>query len=274
MLGKPPWPRRSPAHWRVTGADIDEFDLTDPEATSAFVKEAAPDLVINCAAFTDVDGCETRFDDAYRVNGTAVGHLARAARDAGAEMIHVSTDYVFDGEDAGERIEIDPVSPLGGYGRSKLAGERFLAANHDRWWIVRTQWLYGPGGKNFVDTILRAAGERDRLDVVDDQHGSPTYSLDLADQLIRIGERRPPYGIYHCSNKGHCTWFDFARKILELADVTGVTVAPMSSDKLDRPAKRPAWSILRNLHLEQTLGDTMRPWEDALAAYLDLKREG
>jgi dTDP-4-dehydrorhamnose reductase len=154
------------------------------------------------------------------------------------------------------------------YGRSKLAGETFVRGNNPRHWIVRTQWLYGPGGKNFVDTILKAAAERDRLDVVEDQVGCPTYSKDLAAELWRIATLRPPYGIYHGSNEGACSWYEFARRIVSLAGLDRVEVRPMTSDKLDRPAKRPAHSVLENFHLRMTIGCTMRPWEEALREYI------
>lgn len=260
--------RACPEGWTVTAADLPEFDITSLEETRAFFDRVQPSAVINCAAMTDVDGCESAFEAAYRVNGIGAGHLARAAFEAGAEILHVSTDYVFDGSKGGPYYEDDPTAPLGAYGRSKLAGETFVRANNPRHWIVRTQWLYGAGGRNFVDTILRAAGERDRLEVVNDQVGCPTYARDLAVQLVRLVERTPAYGVYHCSNGGSCSWFEFARAILELADVEGAEVRPIPSDRLDRPAKRPARSVLENFHLRLTIGDGMRPWKEALEAYL------
>jgi len=260
--------KTSPDHWDVTGVDIGDFDITSMDATMSFVKSLNPDLLINCAAMTDVDGCESRYDDAYRVNGIAVGNLGKAACVVGAEVVHVSTDYVFNGEKGEEYLEDDPVRPIGAYGRSKMAGEVFLRDNNPRHWSVRTQWLYGPKGKNFVDTILKAGRERDSLDVVDDQIGSPTYSVDLAAQLVRIAELQPPYGVYHCSNNGSCSWFGFAKEILHLAGLDHVEVKPMKSDKLDRPAKRPAHSVLRNFHLQNTIGDEMRQWVVALQDYI------
>jgi len=252
----------------VSGFDVDECDITREEETHSFVSAARPDVVINCAAMTDVDGCEARFEEALAVNGRGAGNLARAAHMAGAAILHVSTDYVFDGKKAAGYGEDDPVSPCGAYGKSKLLGEELVAAGNPRHWIVRTQWLFGPDGKNFVHTILRLAAEREHLEVVDDQVGCPTYSADLAKEIIRIVERRPPYGIYHCSSKGSCSWFEFAQRIVELSGRTAVAVVPMSSKNLDRPASRPAFSVLRNMHLEKTIGDGMPHWLDALRSYL------
>jgi dTDP-4-dehydrorhamnose reductase len=262
-----------PEDWEVRGVDVEDFDITSQEACRSCVKAFSPEILIHCAAMTDVDGCESDFDGAYRINGIGAGHLARAAFEVGAEILHVSTDYVFDGEKKSDYFEDDNVSPLGAYGRTKLAGETFVMRNNPRNWIVRTQWLYGPGGKNFVDTILRVARERDHLEVVDDQVGCPTYTLDLARALVRIADQRPPYGVYHCSNGGSCSWFDFAGKILELAGMGHVPLRPITSDRLDRPAKRPAHSVLRNYHLALILGDPMRPWEEALSDYLASKKE-
>ncbi len=257
-----------PASWVVKGVDIDDFDITSLDDTLAFVGEFSPDLLINCAAMTDVDVCESRFVEAYKINGIGAGNLARASSEAGAEIVHVSTDYVFDGEKREPYREDDPVCITSAYGRSKLAGEQWVGRNNQKHWIVRTQWLYGPGGKNFVDTIIRVAGEKESLDVVNDQTGCPTYAPDLASELVRIASMRPPYGIYHCSNNGSASWFDFARVILDKAGLTHVKVNPITSDKLDRPAKRPAHSILDNFHLRHTIGDRMRGWEEALEDYI------
>jgi len=261
-----------PKEWLVEGADIDEFDITSLADSLSFISAFKPDVLMNCAAMTDVDGCESKYDQAYRINGLGAGNLARAAFESGAEILHVSTDYVFNGEKRSPYFEDDPTCPVSAYGRTKLAGEVFVAKNNPRHWSVRTQWLYGPDGKNFVDTILKAAAERDRLDVVDDQFGCPTFAKDLAEQMVHIVAERPVYGIYHGSNKGSCSWFDFASAIVKGAGMDHVLVAPMSSHKLDRPAKRPAHSVLRNYHLELTIGDSMRPWEEALADYLESKR--
>jgi dTDP-4-dehydrorhamnose reductase len=248
--------------------DIEECDITNIEETCRFVEAAGPDVVINCAAMTDVDGCETRRDAAMKVNGNGAGNLAVAARKAGASILQVSTDYVFDGEKEGEYSESDPIAALGAYGRSKLLGEELVREGNSRHWIVRTQWLYGAEGKNFVDTILRVSTERDELRVVDDQIGSPTSTVDLARQMIRIVVEEAPFGVYHCSSGGRCSWYDFAARIVELAGRDGVSVTPITSDELSRPAPRPPCSVLRNLRLEQTIGDGMPHWLDALRVHM------
>lgn len=259
--------------FEVTGIDIEECDITDAGAVREVAAAAGPDILVNCAAMTDVDGCESRFEEALSVNGDGAANLAAAAAAVGAPILHVSTDYVFDGTKTEQYVEDDPVSPLGAYGRTKLAGEEGVRKNNPGHWIVRTQWLYGPDGKNFVDTILRVASEKmktadPRLEVVDDQIGSPTYSVDLARQLLRIAAERPPFGIYHCSSKGACSWYEFASKIIEISGMAAVAVDPISSEKLQRPAPRPANSIMRNLRLEETIGDGMPHWIDALGEYM------
>ncbi len=198
--------------------------------------------------------------------------MARAAREIGAAILHVSTDYVFNGEKADGYTESDPTSPLGAYGKSKLKGEELVSEANPRHWIVRTQWLYGPGGKNFVDTILNLTARRDRIEVVDDQIGCPTYSADLARQLVALVELKPPWGIYHCSGKGACSWFELAEAIVELSEKKKAEVIPVSSKSFVRPARRPAYSVLHNLRLEQTIGDGMRPWKEALRDYLATRR--
>jgi dTDP-4-dehydrorhamnose reductase len=257
-----------PEYWKVVTADITEFDITSLKETLAFVKSANPNVLINCAAMTDVDGCESEFEKAYRINGIGPGNLARAAFEIDAGILHLSTDYVFDGEKESPYYEDDPVCPMSAYGRSKLAGETFVRSNNQRHWIVRTQWLYGPGGKNFVDTIVKAAKARDSLDVVDDQFGCPTFTKDLAAQVVRIVDLEPPHGVYNCSNEGSCSWFDLAKRIVSIAGPSHVEVRPMSSDKLDRPARRPAHSVLENFHLKMTIGNEMRNWDEALLDYL------
>jgi dTDP-4-dehydrorhamnose reductase len=257
-----------PEGWEMKGVDIEDFDITSSKDCRSALESHAPRLLINCAAFTDVDRCETEYETAYRVNAIGAGNLARAASEQGAEIIHVSTDYVFDGEKREPYYEDDPVCPMSAYGRTKLAGETFVRANNPRHWIVRTQWLYGHHGKNFVDTILNAARTRPKLEVVDDQIGCPTYAKDLAEQMVRIAELGPPYGIYHGSNEGDCSWYDFAKRIVEGGGLGHVQVDPITSDKLTRAARRPAHSVLRNFHLEMTIGNSMRPWEEALADYL------
>lgn len=235
----------SPGH-EVTGVDIGEIDITDAASTGDVVGGSNPELVINSAAYTNVDGCETETELAWAVNATGAGNLARACAEAGAPLIHVSTDYVFDGSKGEPYLEDDPTSPLGEYGRSKLAGEeavREALADH---LIVRTAWLFGAGGNNFVKTMLRLGRERDELKVVNDQTGSPTYALHLAGAIRQLAETRLDRpGIYHMTNSGHCTWFDFASEIFTLAGID-VELKPTTTAEFRSPAPRPAFSVLAN----------------------------
>jgi dTDP-4-dehydrorhamnose reductase len=250
-------------------ADLPQVDVTDPASVAQAVREGLPEVVLNAAAYTDVDGCESHEPEALAVNGTGAGHVAAACAAAGIPLLHVSTDYVFDGRipPPGEYAEDDATRPLSAYGRTKLAGEQAVAASGARHWIVRTQWLYGLRGRNFVETMLRLAGERDRLAVVDDQFGSPTSTHDLAPVLWRMLERRPPYGVYHASNAGCCSWNAFAEEIFLQAGVRE-DLGRMDSAELGRPAPRPARSVLNNARLRAALGEGLGPWQAGLARYL------
>ena len=252
------------------GHDVDPrdragLDITDPASVARALAAARPDVVVNCAAWTDVDGAETAEEEALAVNGTGAGNLARACADAGAFLVHVSTDYVFDGTSKrGEAwVESDPVAPLGAYGRTKLAGERLVAAAGPDHAIVRTAWLFGPGGANFVDTMRRLGAERDELQVVADQIGCPTFSGHLADALVTIAERRSP-GIHHAAGGGACSWFDLA---LATFDATGtrVRVTPVTTEAFPRPAPRPAWSVLGS---ERPDAVRLPDWREGLRAHL------
>ena len=252
------------------GVDIDEIDITSLESTERVLRTLKPETVINCAAYTDVDGCETNVETAMQVNGEGVAHLAMASREIGARLVHVSTDYVFDGGKGSPYVEDDAPCPLGVYGESKLAGEMNAAFNPDHL-IVRTQWLYGLHGKNFVETMLRLALEKDQLAVVDDQIGSPTWTVDLAQAiqaLLKNGQR----GIYHAANSGFCSWNEFARAIFQESGLP-VTVKPMTTVELNRPARRPLYSTLDCSKLEQDTGFHPQPWRSALKAYLQLRNK-
>ena len=255
----------------VDAVDYDVLDITDAEAVGRWMGEHGPyDVVFNCAAITNVDGCETDEQGAYRVNATGAENLSAACAASGAKIVHVSTDYVFPGTEEGDRVESDPTGPTSAYGRTKLAGEQLVARANERHFIVRTAWLYGYCGKNFVKTMQRLGASHNEVRVVNDQIGNPTSANDLAYELLRIAET-DNYGIYHCTNKGSCSWADFARVIMEKSKLD-CTVVPVTSQqyKQGNPASadRPAYSSLRNAHLEDTIGDEMRPWEEALACYL------
>lgn len=250
---------------RARGVDLAEIDITSLESVERVLKALRPSVVVNCAAYTDVDGCEANVETAMQVNGEGVGYLAMVTREIGARLVQVSTDYVFDGSKGSPYEEYDPPKPLSIYGESKLAGEMNASFNPDHL-IVRTQWLYGLHGKNFVETMIRLAGEKDELSVVDDQTGSPTWTVDLARAIVALIDRQCS-GIYHAANSGFCTWNDFARAIFEECGLK-VNVKGMTTDELNRPARRPLYSTLDCSRLAQDTGFIPQPWRQALQSYL------
>ena len=254
----------------VRGVDIDEIDITSPESVRRVLLTLKPRVVVNCAAYTDVDGCESNLELAMRVNGEAVGHLAAVTKELGALLVQVSTDYVFDGGKGSPYVEGDPVSPLSVYGRSKLLGEENARKNPDHI-IVRTQWLYGLEGKNFVETMLRLAGERSELAVVDDQIGSPTWTVDLSLAISELLDNNCR-GTYHAANRGTCSWFDFAEAIFAETE-TAMTVRPQTTAELGRPAPRPLFSVLDCGKLTHDTGLELEEWREALRTYLEKRRE-
>ena len=250
------------------GVDVEDIDITDLASVQRVLLTLKPRVVVNAAAYTDVDGCETNRELALQVNGEGVAHLAMISKDIGAKLVQLSTDYVFDGGKNACYLEDDAPAPLSVYGESKLAGEMNAKFNPDHL-IVRTQWLYGHAGKNFVETMLRLAAERSELDVVDDQIGSPTWTYDLAlaiKALLDKGCR----GTYHAANSGFISWNGFAREIFRLAGLA-VTVNPMSTEKLGRPAPRPLYSTLDCSKLAEDTGFVPEPWQEALKRYLELR---
>lgn len=253
---------------RGKGVDIDEIDITSIESVFKVVSEFKPQVVINCAAYTDVDGCEANIAQAMEINGEGVGYLAMACRESGALLVQVSTDYVFDGGKGTPYQEYDAPHPLSVYGESKLTGEMnaAFAPNH---LIVRTQWLYGQHGKNFVETMLSLGAEKDRLTVVDDQIGSPTWTVDLARAIIALVDKGCR-GIYHAANREFCSWNSFAKAIFEEAGLA-VTVDPMTTEELNRPARRPLYSTLDCSKLTEDSGFQPQTWQQALREYLELR---
>lgn len=266
MLGSDLVDRLTGRH-EVVGVTRNEFDILDELQVRAFLIEARPDWVIHSAAFTNVDGCEKEPDKAYRVNGEGPGNVARACWHVGARMAQVSTDYVYDGTKGEPYVEDDPVAPLNVYGRSKLMGEGEVLKVLPDALIVRTSWLFGRRGPNFVEAILGQVGKRDELTVVDDQVGSPTYTPDLADGIVRLVEAGAP-GVVHLSNEGTCSWYDYAKKIFELAEVSGISVKPITTEQLGRPAVRPKYSVLSKERYYSITGHRLRDWKDALAEYI------
>jgi dTDP-4-dehydrorhamnose reductase len=254
---------------RARGVDIRDIDITSLESTERLVTLLRPSVVINCAAYTDVDGCESNQSTAMQVNGEGVAHLAMVTRGIGAKLVQISTDYVFNGGKGSPYVENDRTGPISIYGESKLRGERNAALNPD-YLVVRTQWLYGLHGNNFVETMLRLAGERDQLTVVDDQIGSPTWTVDLSKAMLTLIDKGSR-GIYHAANTGFCSWNGFARSIFEEAGLK-ITVNAMTTTELNRPAKRPLYSTLDCTKLEQETGFRLQPWRDALREYLKLRK--
>lgn len=250
----------------VLGVDIDSLDITDAGAVISLVEAEKPDIIINSAAMTNVDGCETMQETAYKVNAAGVRNLAVAAEAVGAKFIHVSTDYVFKGNGTVPYAEWDKIDPQSIYGKSKALGESYALAFSSKSFIVRTSWLYGYIGKNFVKTVRRVMRERGAMTVVNDQRGNPTNANDLAHHILKLCVTNE-YGIYHCTGKGECTWFEFACKIAELSELKG-TVSPCTSEEYVSPVKRPAFSSLSHLALECAVGDEMRDWQIALTEYL------
>jgi len=250
-------------------ADLPGTDITDADSVARAFREARPDAVINGAAFTNVDLCETQEAAATAVNGTGAGVVASACAGAGIPLLHVSTDYVFDGliPAPGEYSEEDVTGPLSAYGRGKLLGEKLVRERCPRHWIVRTQWLYGSHGRNFVDTMLKLSAEKPELAVVDDQVGSPTSTHDLAPILWLILGLSPKHGTYHASNAGNCSWHDFAAEIFRLSG-SGVRLKRQSTAQLGRPAPRPARSVLCNVRLREALGTGLPSWQEGLQRYL------
>ena len=258
----------------AVGLDNEDVDIVQQDSVERALAMYEPRLIINVAAFTDVDGCESRTELAFAVNAIGPENLARAAGRVGALLLHISSDYVFDGKKTCPYVEDDPMSPVGVYARSKAEGEirirRLLPENHC---IVRTQWLFGMNGRNFVEAILAAAQTRGMLSVVNDQHGSPTYTRDLAGALIglcRIGYR----GTIHVTNSGHTTWYDFAVRIVRSLGLSSVRVEPLRSSDLGRPAPRPLYSVLDTSRYVAVAGAPLRTWEEALDEYLELRGAG
>ncbi len=253
--------------WDTFGLDYHIGDVTDLKGVRSVMKEFRPDTVVHCAAYTDVDGCEKDPDKAFKVNGLGTKNMAISCQEVGASMVYISTDYVFDGEKKRPYDELDNPNPINVYGRSKLLGEYYVQHLLNRFSIIRTSWLFGKNGKNFIDTILNLFKKEDTLKIVDDQLGSPTFSKDLASKVGEVIEREG-FGVYHVTNSGICSWYEFAVKIVELADLQGKTVEPTDSETFKRPAKRPKNSILENRLLKLEGYGLLRSWGDALKEYL------
>jgi dTDP-4-dehydrorhamnose reductase len=263
MLGRDVVEVATAAGHDVVGLARADLDITRGAEVRAAVSAAGPDAVINCAAWTDVDGAESDEEAATAVNGTGAGNVASAAASAGALVVHPSSDYVFDGTATDPYLESSATGPLSAYGRSKLAGERAVAQAAPRTAIVRSSWLFGAGGKNFVDTMLRLAGERDEVTVVDDQVGCPTFTGHLATALVEVAERGLT-GTMHVAGAGQCSWYDLAVAAFEASGAECEIRRGRTAD-LGRPAPRPAFSVLRS---ERDDAPVLPDWREGLREYL------
>jgi dTDP-4-dehydrorhamnose reductase len=253
--------------WSVSAFTKNELDVTDGSEVDGAVARVKPDIVFNAAGYTAVDAAETDAEPAMAVNAAGARNVAHAAEVHGAAIVHISTDYVFDGESSEPYQPGDRVAPINVYGESKLAGEIAVTESCERHVIVRTSWVYSHEGKNFVRTMLRAAAEGRELRVVNDQHGSPTSSADLAGALIRVAGQITEAtisGTFHFCNAGQTTWFEFAKAIFE-SHPNPPRIIPVSSSEFPTAAKRPAWSVLDTTSFERTFGLTPRHWRDALS---------
>jgi len=263
MLGRDVVLAAGNAGHAVVGFSHPELDVTDAAALAAKFELERPDVVINCAAWTDVDGAEEAEETAMAVNGRGAGNVAAAAAELGASVVYVSSDYVFDGAKGAPYVETDQPMPLSAYGRTKLAGEEATAAANKRHFVVRSSWLFGIGGSNFVETMLRLASTQSEVLVVRDQVGSPTYTWHLAYGVVRLIEG-VEFGTHHMAAAGSCSWYDFAREIFEQAKVDCLVLSA-TTEMLGRPAPRPAYSALTS---QREHAIELPPWQDGLGAYL------
>lgn len=249
-----------------------KLDIVNKDSVLSYINDTKPNIIINCAAYTNVDQAEEDYEKAFQVNSLGARNLAIAAESVGAKLIHISTDYVFDGKGVivnDKKVpyrEYDIPNPINVYGKTKLLGENYVREFCSRYFIIRTSWLYGENGNNFVKTILKLAKEKGKLQVVNDQIGNPTNAEDLAIHILKIAFT-DEYGIYHCTGNGIASWYDFACKIVEYAGIDCI-VEPVTSEQFVRKAKRPSYSCLDNMMLRNTIGDRMRNWEEALYDFI------
>jgi dTDP-4-dehydrorhamnose reductase len=262
MLGTDLMARLGGRH-EMVGKDVDDVDIASADSCRRVILDAQPQVVINAAAFTDVDGCETNVDTCMAVNAYGVRNIAVVCEEIGAKIVHISTDYVFDGTKREPYREDDPPSPLNVYGHSKLAGETFLQSFSTRYILIRTAWLYGVHGRNFVKTIIHKARTEKKLRIVEDQIGSPTFAWDLAGAIMHLIEGDHT-GIFHVTNRGTCSWYEFACKIIQYKGIPDVDVTPITSDQFPRPAIRPSYSVLNCRKFMNATGKVMQFWPLAL----------
>lgn len=252
----------------VSTTTIHTLDITDINKTIETVGNINPDVVIHAAAFTDVDGSESEADLAYKVNSLGTRNVAVACKETDSALVYICTDYVFDGTKDSPYYEHDQTNPLGVYGKTKLAGEVNIRDLLSKFYIVRTSWLYGYHGPNFVTTMLKLAETHSEISVVGDQIGSPTYTVDLARAILKLIEK-PVYGIYHITNSEHCSWYEYAQLIFEIADKK-VDLKPVTTEEFGSPAPRPKYSVLANYNWEMEGLPQIRSYKEALKEFMDL----
>jgi dTDP-4-dehydrorhamnose reductase len=255
-------------HYEVIGTTREHMDITNGQQTSEFIASYRPDIIIHSAAYTKVDLAESEPDEAFRINAYGTRNVAVASEKVCAKLVYVSTDYVFDGMGQTPLHEFSLTSPINVYGLSKLAGEEFVKTLCSRFFIVRTSWVYGSMGNNFVKTMLRLSQEMELIQVVHDQVGCPTFTMDLA-ECIRGLMLSDAYGVYHVSNSGYCSWYEFAQEIFRLAGKDVKTV-PITSEEFVRPAKRPQYSVLDHMSLRLSGFPAMRHWKEGLQDFIRL----
>jgi len=252
----------------ISTTTIDTLDITDIEKTIETVKNINPDVVVHAAAYTDVNGSEAKEDLAYKVNGIGTRNVAVACKENDSALVYICTDYVFDGEKGISYKEYDQTNPLSVYGKTKLQGETYIRDILSKFYIVRTSWLYGYHGPNFITTMLKLAETMDTISVVNDQIGSPTYTVDLANSIAKL-IKKPVYGIYHITNSGECSWYDYACQIFEMAGIE-MDVKPVSTEEYPQTAPRPKYSVLENYNWKMEGFPTNRDYRDALRDYMKL----
>ena len=257
--------RKTPDDTIEVDLDLDELDITDIDAVLKLVREVQPYAIINCAAFTAVDACETQYEKAFAINAIGPRNLAIAARETGAKLMHISTDYVFDGKGTKPYVETDATAPASAYGSTKLAGEKFVEQFAEKYFILRTAWLYGDG-KNFAKTMLKLAETHDVVRVVNDQFGSPTSTVELTKAIAAL-LFTDNYGIFHATCEGSCSWADFAAEIFRLAGKQ-TKVEGISTEEYGSVTPRPLYSVLDNRMFRLTTDFTFADWHDAIAVYL------
>ncbi|MED4281714.1 dTDP-4-dehydrorhamnose reductase [Priestia megaterium] len=252
--------------FEVYGFGRDKMDITNQVQVQEIIGAVKPNIVIHSAAHTKVDLAEAEPDQAFSINAYGTRNVAVAAEAVGAKLVYVSTDYVFDGTNDEPYNEFSPTSPLGVYGKSKLAGEQFVRDLHSKFFIVRTSWVYGKYGANFVKTMLKLGEERKELSVVADQIGCPTYTLDLAHAILELVDTQK-YGVYHISNSGSCSWYEFAKEIFKVSNME-VQVNPCTTADFPRPASRPANSVFEHMSIKLNNFTSVRHWREALSSFL------